>query len=87
MTEHNNGIALVFARTDTKAMQAALQNADAAFFIGGRLTFLQGTAPFMPGAQNSGAPSVLLGYGPTAVARLALLSVKRAGVLYRNEVD
>ena len=32
MREHGNGIALVFARTDTRAMQSALQAADAVFF-------------------------------------------------------
>lgn len=38
MREHGNGIALVFARTDTKAMQTALHAADAVFFLAGRLT-------------------------------------------------
>jgi hypothetical protein len=82
MHEHANGIALVFARTETKAMQAALHAADAVFFLASRLTFLRGRPPFKPGDQNAGAPSVLLAYGDLAIARLESLSRKRPGMLY-----
>jgi hypothetical protein len=84
MREHGNGIALVFARTDTKAMQSALHAADAVFFLAGRLTFLRSLPPFEPGDQNAGAPSLLLGYGKTAADRLEALSETRSGMFYRN---
>jgi hypothetical protein len=84
MREHSNGIALVFARTDTKAMQSALREADAVFFLAGRLTFLRSEAPFELARQNAGAPSVLLGYGVVAYERLLNYSKKRAGILYHN---
>jgi DNA N-6-adenine-methyltransferase (Dam) len=80
--EHGNGIALVFARTDTKAMQAALQAADAVFFLAGRLMFLRGEPPFTAGDKSAGAPSRLLAYGATAVDRLEAFSKSRTGILY-----
>jgi hypothetical protein len=84
MRQHSDGIALVFARTDTKAVQAALHATDAALFLAGRLTFLKGAPPFEPATQNAGAPSMLLGYGKWATAKLAAYSAKRAGILYRR---
>lgn len=84
MRQHGNGIALVFARTDTKAMQLALRTADCVLFLAGRLTFLRSAPPFEPGAQNAGAPSVLLAYGEAASQKLADFSRTRPGVFYRN---
>lgn len=84
MKEHRNGIALVFARTDAKAMQSALHDADAVFFLAGRLTFLLSAPPFEPGRQNAGAPSMLLRYGSTASQRLLVFRAKRSGTLYHS---
>lgn len=71
MADHDHGIALVFARTETRAMQAALRAAKAVFFFSKRITFLQGTPPFDPGPTSGGAPSCLLAYGPEAFSRIS----------------
>lgn len=70
MAAHNNGIALLFARTETKAWHEHIwPRAAAVLFLRGRLTFhhVDGRA----GAANSGAPSALIAYGETAAHRLA----------------
>lgn len=78
-THPAGGIALIFARTETVGFfSTAWQNADAMFFLEGRLFFhyVDGTrAPF-----NSGAPSVLLGYGAEAVTRLNTCNLNGAFV-------
>jgi hypothetical protein len=84
MRQHGDGMALTFARTETKAMQSALHAADAVFFLAGRLTFLRSAPPFEPAKQNAGAPSVLLAYGEIAAQKLLDFSTSRAGVFYRN---
>lgn len=71
MALHNDGIALVFARTDTKMFfQCVWPKASAILFVKGRITFHyeDGTAP-RPG-NNSGGPSVLVAYGDRAAERL-----------------
>lgn len=59
--EHGNGIALIFARTETKAFQKYCWSAaDAMLFMAGRIKFR------LPGGGVSGpagAPSVLVAYG------------------------
>ena len=58
---HNNAIALVFARTETKMFFNSVWNkADAVLFIKGRLKFYH-----VSGQQgdSAGAPSVLIAYG------------------------
>ena len=62
MAEHNNGIALIFARTETRMFFDYVWNkASSLFFIKGRLRFynVDGTL----GNNTSGAPSVLVAYG------------------------
>jgi len=68
LANHNDGIALVFARTETKAFfEGVWDRADAILFIKGRLRFhypdgsLGGTA---------GSPSVLVAYGKNNVEAL-----------------
>ena len=61
LVEHNNGIALVFARTDVRWWHRALPSASAVCFIEGRITFIAGTDQSAPG--NSGGPSALIAYG------------------------
>jgi len=66
--EHGNGIALVFARTETKAFfNHVWPRADALFFLKGRLRFcsLQGEAQ-----DNAGSPSVLIAFGQDNVKAL-----------------
>ncbi len=70
LADHGNGIALVFARTETDGFfRNVWDRASALFFLRGRLHFRHpktgGRAPF-----NAGAPSVLVGYGEVARDRL-----------------
>ena len=62
LVQHGNGIALIFARTETKAFfNHVWDDATALLFIKGRLTFC-----YVDGSEaenNSGAPSVLIAYG------------------------
>lgn len=73
MKKHNNGIALIFARTDTKMFHDYVFNADAILFIKGRLSFcdIKGVA-----AGTAGAPSCLVAYGSKAVDRLRASGIK-----------
>lgn len=58
---HGNGIALVFARTETEWFQRTVPAVDVACFVRGRLTFVAKSGEM--GHYNAGAPSVLLGVG------------------------
>jgi len=68
LADHGNGIALVFARTETKWFQAIIPRATSLFFPRGRLTFCRadGTVP----KGNGGAPSVFVAFGDEAHRRL-----------------
>lgn len=66
--EHGNGVALIFARTETRAFQEwCWRRADAMLFMAGRIKFR------LPGggvAGPAGAPSVLVAYGQRNVDAL-----------------
>lgn len=68
MAEHGNGIALIFARTETRSFQEwCWKRADAMLFMAGRVKFR------LPGggyAGPAGAPSVLIAYGTGNVSAL-----------------
>lgn len=67
LAEHGDGIALVFARSDTAWFQAYAARATALCFIAGRLTFVPGDG--RAGASTAGAPSLLMAFGlPCACA-------------------
>jgi hypothetical protein len=69
MVEHNNGIALIFARTETKCwFDHVWDRASCILFLRGRLTFHKVSGE--KGAGNSGAPSALVGYGGVALSRI-----------------
>jgi hypothetical protein len=69
---HGNGIALVFARTETAAFFSAVwPRASSLLFLKGRLTFHYPDGQGSKAGHNSGGPSVLIGYGPLADERLA----------------
>lgn len=71
MALHNNGIALVFARTDTRAFfENVWPFANSVLFIKGRLTFCTPEGHLAPNGHNSGGPSMLIGYGTEASIRL-----------------
>lgn len=69
MAEHKNGVALIFARTESEYWHEHVwPNADALLFLRGRLKFynVNGTQP-----ENTGpAPSVLVAYGRANVEAL-----------------
>lgn len=73
MAEHNNGIALIFARTDTRMFHDYVFTADAILFIKGRLSFYD-----VNGVKGgtAGAPSCLVAYGKEAVSRLQQSGIK-----------
>lgn len=68
MAEHRDGVAFIFARTETKAFQQwCWKSADAMLFLAGRVRFR------LPGGGQSGpagAPSVLIAYGDNNVRAL-----------------
>jgi len=74
LTEHGNGMALIFARTETIGFHKHIWNkADAVFFFKGRIKFyhVDGT---QAGAAN--APSCLVAYGKNNVEALQASGLK-----------
>lgn len=73
LARHGDGLALVFARTDTRWYQEIVRRATAMCFIAGRLSFIGGDGSR---GGSAGAPSVLIAFGlPCALA----LSESRLG--------
>jgi hypothetical protein len=73
LASHGNGIALVFARTETRMFHRYVwPMADGILFLRGRLHFhhVDGTKAKM----NGGAPSVLIAYGGLNAADLCMAS-------------
>ena len=70
MAAHDRGIALVFARTETRDFFSCVwEQAAGLLFLRGRLAFHR--ADGSVGRANSGAPSVLCAYGHDEAERLA----------------
>ena len=67
-SEHGNGIALVFARTDTKWYHEYVSTADAVLFLKGRVKFVDGLGK--TGGGGAGSGSMLIAWGDTGVAAL-----------------
>ncbi len=75
LAAHGNGIALIFARTETKWFQQSVwQWADGILFLHDRLHFhlIDGTRA----EANAGAPSCLVAYGKDNVTALAKSGLK-----------
>jgi hypothetical protein len=73
LLEHGNGVALVFARTETQwFFDSVWGGADAIFFFKGRIAFyhVDGTR-----GDASGAPSVLVAYGLQNVLAINRLNI------------
>lgn len=68
LAEHGDGIALVFARTETAWFQRAIKHDWLMFFPAGRLTFHRPNGDRAKG--NAGAPSVFLAIGDYNKKRL-----------------
>jgi len=74
LSEHGNGIALIFARTETRMFFEHVWNkADALLFIEGRLTFYHVSG--QKASMNAGAPSVLVAYGSQNVETLRTCNI------------
>lgn len=70
LAEHGDGMALIFARTETAGfVREVWGKADAIKFLHGRLHFHH--ADGRRAAANAGAPSVLVAYGGRAARTLA----------------
>ena len=73
MIDHNNGIALVFSRTDAAWCQKAMKSCTSMLFYGGRIDFV-------PGKENqhkksrSGAGTVIFALGEDCARALKRLS-------------
>jgi len=75
MALHNNGIALIFARTETAFFfNYVWPVAQSVLFIKGRLTFYN--VDGIQGRANGGAPSVLIAYGNKANSILSTCLIK-----------
>lgn len=82
---HGKGIALVFARTDTKHFfRYVWPHATALLFLRGRITFFRPDGTHPPFGHNSGGPSVLIAYGDTAAGRM--LANRRLGAFIWNKL-
>ena len=69
LADHGNGVALIFARTETDMfVRQVWRRADAILFVYGRLHFHRPDGERAP--CNSGAPSVLIAYGADNVEAL-----------------
>lgn len=74
LATHGNGIALIFARTETTMFFSEVWNkADAILFIEGRLYFhhIDGTVA----RANAGAPSCLIAYGKNNIEALKISGI------------
>lgn len=69
LAAHGDGMALVFARTETEWWQQTIIASSAVCFIAGRLTFVN--AARTPAPYNSGAPSALVAFGEDCARALA----------------
>lgn len=85
LADHGNGIALIFARTETAMFfEHVWGRADAVLFLRGRLHFhhVDGTRA----AANAGAPSVLVAYGQANVQALRNCGIEGQLCLLRRAV-
>lgn len=79
MAEHNNGIALIFARTETECWHKHIwPKAKGVLFVRGRLHFHDVTGAKLP--WTGGAPSALIAYGRACANRLKTSGIPGAWV-------
>ena len=83
MALHGNGVALVFARTDTRCFHDhVFPYASALCFLEGRLTFFRPGGEATPPGHNSGGPSMLISYGDHFKNKLA--QCRDIGAFFEN---
>lgn len=83
MSEHRNGIALVFARTDNAWFHDFVCKADAILFLKGRVSFVDGLCK--AGKGGAGAGSMLVAWGGVSVD--ALRKMQELGFLIENKTE
>lgn len=75
LSRHGSGIALIFARTETKMfVEHVWRKASALLFLHGRLTFYRPDGK--KGTSNSGGPSVLIAYGDLMATELRRATIE-----------
>lgn len=81
MIAHNNGIALVFSRTDSCWCQKAMKSADALLFLSGRIRFISGKTKTTANDRASSG-SLFLAWGKENIK--ALMKLKDKGFFVLN---
>lgn len=82
---HNDGIALIFARTDTAAFQEFIfPHAESILFMRGRITFYTKEGKLAP--SNGGAPSVLISYGEANAEAIDASGIKGHHVALKERI-
>lgn len=77
MAKHRNGIALVFARTETRWFHDSVWGkADCLLFRRGRINFLEPDGGHCLRGRSAKMASVFVGYGKTARERLSRCSIE-----------
>lgn len=84
LAAHNNGIALLHARTETDWFRPCWQRAEAILFMDRRISFCRPDGSEQP--ANSGAPPVLVAFGYVARHRLEHSGISGAFVTKWNFV-
>ena len=74
MHEHRQGVALVFARTDSRWFHDYAVKADAILYLKGRVRFVNAEGD--PGKSSPGCGSVLIGWGKTSVSAMQTVASK-----------
>ncbi len=81
LARHGDGLALVFARTETRWCQNILKHATAVCFIAGRLSFIR---PDGSRGESARVPSLLLAFGLPCALALAESGLGQTLVLPRG---
>jgi len=82
MSEHKNGVALVFSRTDVKWFHDHVAGSDAILFLKGRIQFVDGLG--VTGGSGSSCGSLLAAWGTESVESLKKMSERGLGFLVTN---
>lgn len=86
LAEHGDGIALIFARTETEMFHRwGWEEADAMLFLRGRLHFYSVAGE--RAKANAGGPSVLIAYGAANAERLRTCGIEGQFVPLRPDLD
>jgi len=80
MNQHRKGIAIVFARTDCAWFHDYAANADAIYFIKGRVNFVDIFGK--TGGTGTGSGSMLLAWGEESIQALCRFELLKPGKLF-----